>query len=849
MISLPFDDVWGEIESALSQHNNLVVVAEPGAGKTTRLPPGLIDRGLVKKKVAVLEPRRIAARAAALRIHDERKNWSIPGDVGYSVRFDNQSNATTKLCFYTEGLFLRRLADNPLISDVELVILDEFHERSRYTDLAISALKELQALERPDLKIVVMSATIDAEKISDFLSTDEQPAPIIRVPGRTFPVSVFHSNIPLKLSTDRQWLETAANEIRTILLKKSKAADDVLIFLPGVGEIRRLNSYLNDDRDLTDRFDILELHGSLTLDEQALVLDRKPGQRRRIILATNIAETSLTLEGVSTVIDSGLERTSQSDRLGFSSLSLGRISLASATQRSGRAGRTSAGESYRLWSKLDENSFRPFAEPELRRADLTDTLLEIAALGIPSPRTFEWFEPPDKDMLELAIATLRDLGAFDKDERLTPLGQEMIGTGLGARAARIIVEGRRIQAEKTAATIAALLTEKDFLLEREPSLIQHSGECDLHLRASLLEGSTHGLRIDRSALQTVKRVIKSLTKPSPSKNLEAWEDETVARLLLAAYPDRVARRRQSGSSQCRLVGGKGVELHQSSTVRQSELLFALRGDASQMRTSGDAQITLASQLNPEFLRKWKGSEVSIKTSVVFDNDTKSVFELRAHHYRDLPLEAGQRDGTLTDDVTAKLKEEFLAATDTLQSLDPLKAFLNRIEIVSTQNSLADSLKEAWLMTTDEVLFGKRSFQEFLQPEGATALARVWQRNFASLEPQVAAELQKLAPDFFVAPTGNRFPIQYPPDRSPYVEVRLQELFGIKENPRIGNRFLTFHLLGPNYRPVQVTSDLVGFWRGSYFEVKKEMKARYPKHSWPDDPMAAVPVAKGRPQKK
>lgn len=850
MISLPFDESWKEIEIALGAHRNLVLVAEPGAGKTTRLPPGLIDRGLTKMKVAVLEPRRIAARAAALRIQEERTHWKLPDDVGYSVRFDNRTIKSTRLCFFTEGLFLRMLANDPLIPEFDTVILDEFHERSRFTDLAISALKELQALERTDLRIVVMSATIDARKIARFLSVDEIPAPIVEVPGRNFPIKVSHTNSPLKLATDHQWLEATAKEIRDIAIRKCQRHDDILVFLPGVGEIRRLRTYFAEDRGLCDQFDFYELHGSLTLDEQSQVLSRRTSVKRRIILATNIAETSLTLEGVGAVIDTGLERTSQSDRMGFSSLSVGRISLASATQRSGRAGRTGPGESYRLWSKLDENSFRPFVEAELRRADLTDTLLEVASIGIPSPRTFDWFDPPEIEKLNAAINTLKDLGAYDSSERLTDTGRKMIRTGLTARAARIMVEGQRLNSVSLAAGLAALLTEKDFLLDRDSVMrSQMAGECDLHLRAALLEGSVSGLRVDRTALSTVKKVIASLNHGKPVRLSEVWDEETVARLLLAAFPDRVARRRHHEGPNCRLVGGKGIELHTSSSVKQSDLLFALRGDAMASKISGDAQITLASQLKVEWLKKFKAEEVELKTSVMFDPETRSVFGLRAVHYRDLPLESGHRDGTLSDEASALLKKEFLARSEMLFSLEPIAAFLNRLKLSKDHKASEDSLRQAWLMAVDEALFGKKSFQEFLEPEGAEKLAKVCERIFSDLEPAMAKEVARLAPDFFTAPTGNRFRIQYPPDRPPYVEIRLQELFGLKENPKIGDKPLTFHLLGPNYRPVQVTSDLISFWKGSYFEVKKELRARYPKHSWPDDPMLAVPVAKGRSQKR
>ncbi len=861
MIHLPFDESWPEIAAALKQHPNLVVVAEPGAGKTTRLPPGLLSRNLVNGKILVLEPRRIAARAAATRVAEENA-WNLPADVGYIVRFDNRAGPETKLTYLTEGLFLRRLSQDPSLQGIDAVVLDEFHERSRYTDLAIAALKELQTLERPDLKIIVMSATLDADVVSQFLEINGKNAPIVSVPGRTFPVSIHNSLQPLKLVTDRNWIETIKSDLIAIANGRFRVGesaipsrtDDILVFLPGTGEIRRLKVTLEAS---LPNLEILELHGSLTLEEQSRVLKRDE-KKRRMILATNIAETSLTLDGVGTVVDSGLERFQETDRLGFSSLVLGRITLASAKQRAGRAGRTGPGTAIRLWSKMDEISFRPFAEAEILNLELTDTVLELAGLGVFDPQSFGWFEAPPAEKLGLAVKTLQDLGALDTNRRLTTLGKRMLASGLPARAARLLLEGQTM-APLLAATLAAILTERDFLLDRETHA-HAASECDLFIRHQLLlhqdEARSSGRRIDRQARQTVLRARESHLRflnidRGASQTPESWDEDLVAKLLLAGYPDRIARRRRPRAPQARMVGGRGVELHPSSSLETTELFFAIRGDAGISRTSGDPLVTMASPVSVETLKALRPSDIRKDTQTVFDDETLSVYGLRATFYRDLPLDDGAREGANSDTTLDVLKTELLKRRERLESLEPVRTFLNRLKFATESSDSEASqtvLEEALKLAFEELLFGKKSIQDLFTEDGSERLAATWERSLAVLKPELSTTLQRLAPSHFQAPTGNRFRIQYPSEQSPFVAIRLQELFGTKENPKIGATNLTFHLLGPNYRPVQVTSDLPGFWKGSYFEVRKELRARYPKHAWPENPLEAPAVAKGRPQR-
>ena len=858
---LPFDLAWPEIKMTLATHRNLVLVAEPGAGKTTRLPAMLIDSEIVntKSQVSVLEPRRLAARAAATRISYERE-WPMKSKVGYSVRFDHQIVESTRLAFFTEGLFLKKLASNPTLIGIDCVVLDEFHERSRYTDLAIAALKELQLLERPDLRVVVMSATIDAERIANYLAIDAAPAPIVNVPGRTFPVEVRYSSEPLSLQTSREWIERISRHIKSVAIGPNDRLGDILVFLPGVGEIRRMLEILTTDLSLARQFQILELHGSLSLEQQSQVLTPNADDTRpRIILATNIAETSLTIDGVGTVIDTGLARVARADKLGFSQLHLERISMASAKQRTGRAGRQAPGLCYRMWSKLDENSFQDFDEAELNRIDLADSLLTLYSLGVSDPRNFDWFERPDSNRLEQSLQLLSDLGAIDSSMRLTDLGHQMNSSGLPARAARMMVAAtrgeipniERPEAETLAAIISALLTEKDFILDSR-NATDSAHECDLYARAIMLNERASG-PVDRIARKTVRRVIDSYLKPSSASietTIQNWNEKAVAAILLKGFPDRVARRRRAKSAPARMVGGKGIELHPSSSVRESELFFALKGDAGTSRNSNDPMTTMASALQRNWLEAFAPSQCSKKTAAIFDEENLSAYGERVLMYRDLPLEAGTRDRLDPNDAFEILKEEALARRDLFMKAPPIANLAKRVASLVRQKENASLISEATVeeefrAALEQSLFGQSSLKAILSDEGAESFASTWERRLANQSPRLSQMLRDHAPSHFEAPTGNRFRIEYPENQPPFVEVRLQELFGTATHPHVAGQPLTFHLLGPNFRPVQVTADLPGFWKGSYFEVRKELRARYPKHSWPENPLEAPPEAKGR----
>lgn len=831
---LPIDELESELTRALQSHQNLVLVAEPGAGKTTRFPVTLL-KFLEKKKIAVLEPRRVAARAAAVRIASENEGFELGREVGYSVRFDRNLNDATPIAFYTEGLFLQQLKSNPRLEGYSAVVLDEFHERSRHTDLAIGLLMELQSLERPDLRIVVMSATLDAARVSSFLTSSESgiAAPIVNVPGRTHPVEIRHGKEPLSLSTDRAWTERVLKTVTRVYRGEDPVIGDVLVFLPGVGEIRRLREALEAQSIPT-----CELHGQLTLDEQSAVL-KKADEARRVILATNIAETSLTIDGVGTVIDTGLQRVSRLDRLGFPQLQMERISKSSAKQRGGRAGRQFPGLNYRLWSKLDENSFPEFDEPELERTDLSESLLELIGLTGSDPRSFSWFQAPPAPAIERGLELLKRLDAIDEKLQLTALGRKMLQTNTGPRLAKLLTDTSAN--EPLRALLVTILQERDFIFDAASAHSSH--DCDLFLRAEYHFGTGGGGPIDRTSLQTQKKVYRSLC--SRAVQLSDWDTPTVERLLLRSFPDRVCRRRAKNEPRARMVGGRGVELGRGSQVRDAEYFIALRGEAGMSRSSRDPIATMATPVSRESIERVFANACTKRAGLIFDESNRTVYRETATSYLDLPLENGNRERPTPDEALPLLLEwakENQAALEAEENFARLKGRILWLKAHApnpTFDLSDDEWNQCFQQSTEETLYGQTSAREIDLTEAFT-------RAVESLKPGFMKQLNAEAPSHFQAPTGNRFAIDYTPGQNPSVEVRLQELFGLGVHPSIARGLvpLTLKLLGPNYRPVQVTSDLVGFWKGSYFEVKKELKARYPKHSWPDRPDLAAPEAKG-----
>jgi ATP-dependent helicase HrpB len=858
MVSLPIDEHLPRIVAALRASPAVVIVAEPGAGKTTRVPPAIVRAGLLAAahpNLVMLQPRRVATRAAAERIADENA-WRVGEQVGYHVRFEKKLGPATRLRVLTEGILARQLLDDPELAGVGCVVLDEFHERSIHSDLAIALLREVQQSLRDDLKIVVMSATLDAEPVAAFLGG----VPIVRVPGRVFPVQIRHAP-----AAGLHVVDHVADVARQVLREPAPSGgvrDDVLVFLPGAGEIERVQQQLQDEPDV----DVLPLHGTLPFEQQARVL--RPSSRRKLILATNIAETSLTIDGVTTVIDAGLARVPRFDPdRSLDRLELVRISAASATQRAGRAGRTAPGRCVRLWTCMEDAELEPFELPEILRIDLCPTLLTLHAWGASDPRRFEFFQRPSESALDAAEDLLQLLGAIDGG-RLTSLGRQLEALPLHPRLGRLMLEASRLGLRRQGATIAALLSEKDILppQRREWNAIgssHASGDSDVLVRLDKLEHAERSRfssrlwddGIDPQAARQAARVRDELLARRDVGGGSARTpttadaiDDALLTLPLLAYPDRVCRRRGEGSGRATMVGGGGVKLADESVVKRGELFVALDARHDARSRAAEAMVRVASRVEADWLASLFPHAVRRGRVVRYDAASDRVIASAQLRYRDLVLR-DDPTGDATRDECGRALAEALAsrAVELFERDEDASRLLARIELVRRhmpelsmpafdEAMLRDALAEACL--------GRRSLAE-LQRGGLANAIR------ARLVYPHDRQLDEHAPEAVTVPTGNRIRLQYARGAAAVLAVRLQELFGQLDTPTLagGRARVLLHLLGPNYRAVQVTDDLRSFWANTYPQVRKDLRARYPKHAWPENPLAAAPVAKGSPTRR
>jgi ATP-dependent helicase HrpB len=826
--SLPIDPHLSAIRAAVAANPAVVLSAAPGAGKTTRLPPELL--GIGAGMVLVLEPRRIAAISAAQRIAEER-GWELGAEVGYQVRFDNRSSPRTKLLFLTEALLVRRLLRDPELRGVSCVVLDEFHERSLHVDLALGALKELQELSRPDLKIVVMSATLNAAPLAAFLGG----APVINVPGKLFPLETIYEEKSQVVRTGPDFTERLAKLTQRAF--RERPDGDVLVFLPGRGEIERLREALEPWANGKDAR-IFTLHGQLDLSEQRAAL-APLAHGRKIILATNVAESSLTVQGVRTVVDSGLQRISQvHPRTGFASLDLARISKASATQRAGRAARQGPGTVYRAWFPYDELSMKDFDPPEVGRSDLSETLLLLSALGITSFESFSWFEPPPARALTAARGFLSALGAIDSAGVLTALGRELRELPVHPRLAKLLREGARAGIPRLASELAALLSEPGGRLPGG----NFDAENDLLLRWQEWKrnaGGPRGRMIDRAARQLRESTGgPQEDREGPTRAFEIL----VPGLLLSVYPDRLCRRRRPHEPQAKMAGGRGVKLHPDSSVRQSEFFVAI--ELSEGRDAAETLVFQASGVSDELVAEKILPLAMPAKALDWDDEKGKFFVTESRNWDGLSVGREHRRPAEPEEVEGRLAgvaetrfDRLLAANVELGRWQGRLKFLERFD--SKWQALSLEQRKAAL---EQACYGERSLEAVFAKE----LIPFFE---AQLPAEQVRALARECPSHWKVPTGNRLRIEYSEEQGPQVEVRLQELFGLQRGPKVAGQALTLVLLAPNYRPVQITRDLESFWNNAYPEVRKELRMRYPKHSWPDDPLTAPPQAKGRPRKQ
>lgn len=861
--SLPIDAILPELLARLRDANALVLQAPPGAGKSTRAPVALLRSGLIDGQILVLEPRRVAARAVAARMA-EALGERLGESVGYQVRFERKGSARTRLWVITEGLLARRLQDDPFLDGVGCVILDEFHERSVHADLALAMLREVLDV-REDLRLVVMSATLDAEGIAAHLGCDT-----LTSEGRMHPLTIEHL---AQTPSPEDLPAEVARAVRRATGAPDDDGGDILAFLSGrraIEDSARALRGLAQERDL----EVLPLHGGLTLAEQVRALE--PGARRRVLLATNIAETSLTVPGVTVVVDSGrVKQLRASAAGGLDQLEEVMISAASATQRAGRAGRVRPGRVYRLWSHAASHTMRAQDEAEIHRVDLTSVALEVIAWSGADPLTFAWYEAPPPRALSRAVALLQRLGAVDASHTITDLGRALLRLPAHPRLGRLLWEAARHGLTREAALAAAMLSEGDPFASPPPNA--PPATCDLWARVEALETSSrasastkdpHGLRLSAppAHISRLRRVADQLERGAPRVEPapEALPREDAFRLaLMMAYPDRICLRR-GDSRDYIMVGGEPVSLAYDSLVRAegAEVVLALHtGGARRDQDRAAAGITsralvrLATSIPRAWLAEHAASRLSERVEVSFDPRLARVTARLAQTFDGLVLSTRaasvhehappeQVARCLAEAASLNLPDAFGLSRDDVQWLDRvtfLRAHAPELELPDLRPRVsADDptpRDPATMAHLTHLCWGCRSFAELAQ--------RPWLGAWRGiLSGEQWRRLDAWAPARYTVPSGTAARLQYDAD-PPVLAVRIQELFGLTTTPAIANGRvpLLLHLLAPNYRPAQITQDLPSFWANTYPQLRKELRARYPKHPWPEDPLSAPAVRK------
>jgi ATP-dependent helicase HrpB len=850
---LPIDDVIPDIVDALKTNSSLVLQAPAGAGKTTRVPPAVLDAGLAGSssaehgRILVLEPRRVAARATAKRIAYER-GCRLGDEVGYQVRFDRRMSDKTRLAIITEGILTRRLQSDPFLEGVGAVILDEFHERSIHTDLAVAFLRELQQV-RDDLKVIVMSATITTGPIADYLD-----CPIIESDGRTFPVNIEY----LDKSSDDRIEAQAARAVSRILGEKDDDGD-ILVFMPGAGSIHRTIEAVKPQASQKN-VEVLPLYGALGHQQQDRAIESGGG--RKIIVSTNIAETSLTIEGVTSVVDSGLvKQLRMAPQSGLDKLEKTHVSLASADQRAGRAGRVRPGRAFRLWTNAYEFRMPEEDTPEIQRVDITAPILEVIAWSGADPKKFGWFEAPPDHAIDRAVALLRDLGAVAADEcRLTDVGAKMLELPAHPRLGRMLIEGARRGCLRTTAGMAAVLSERDFVGRVDQGA--PSGDSDLLRRAEVLDetasGRTHGARrlglhANVGRAKRVKQVRDQLERALSAKNEGGGASEDALKSLAVGYPDRICISRGEGRKYV-MVGGEPLALAYESVVGDAEFIVAATiGGETRARNIGTVSsrglIRLASRVERAWLVELFPEQFETRVEVDFDEARKRVMAVERESFHGLKLSeavtsvdehADPADVAemLAGAAARDLIEAFSLSKDAEQFLDRLRCLREWMPELDLPNLDTDDEDSRFGEILGQICWGHRSFADLKRVDLVGAFK-------GYLDHDQISALAEFAPPALTVPSGKSRRLTYEPGKPPVLEVRIQEMFGTARTPVVarGKVPVLLHLLAPNYRPQQVTDDLAGFWENTYPDVRKELRARYSKHPWPEDPLSAKAVAK------
>jgi ATP-dependent helicase HrpB len=838
---LPIVAALPELEAALSSQTRVIVEAPPGAGKSTLVPLRLLDAGWAHgRRIVMLEPRRVAARAVAARMAELRAE-PLGATIGFRTRLDRVVGPQTRLEVITEGILTRMLQADPSLDGTACVIFDEFHERSLQADLGLALCLDVQRHLRPDLRLLVMSATPEGERLAALLAKSAT----VRAGGRPYPVETHWIAPSASLRTPTEHLGRRVAEVAAAALSRHEG--DVLAFLPGAAEISREQVSLLYAG--LAGVDVVPLYGELGAAAQDAALRPAIAGRRKLILATNIAETSLTIEGVRIVVDGGFERRPRFDpRTGMNRLETVRISRASAEQRRGRAGRTAPGVCYRLWSESSELSLVPQTPPEILETDLSPLALELAEWGT-APDELSWLDAPPAASYAQACDLLHRLEAIDASGRITATGRRMAALGVHPRLAHMIVRSAGIGHVALAVRIAALLTERD-IVRGAP----HERDPDLRTRLDALAKSTPAAAssIDAAALKRVRQAIAQLARRTRRLGIESGtvpttdDDDAVGLLLAFAYPDRIGQRRDGRSGQYLLSGGRGAGLRDSTALARSEYIVAATLDAG----ASDARIELAAPLRRELVEAGLAHAIEDVEIVAWDSRSESVLSQRERRLGALRLGSAPLPDPPVEDVEREMlrgvRELGLSSLPWTPALEQWRA---RVELL---RSLEPDATPPWPDVSDAVL--EASLESWLKPflRGASRRPHLAKLDLGAalrslLQRNQPARLDGLAPTHYSVPSGSRIAIDYTSGR-PTIAVRLQEVFGLEESPTIagGRVALTLELLSPAQRPVQVTRDLASFWRNGYAEVRRELKGRYPKHYWPEDPLQATPTRRVRP---
>jgi ATP-dependent helicase HrpB len=838
---LPIDALQDGLVAACGRVRRLVLRAPTGSGKSTRIPQMLLDLNLVQGQIVVLQPRRIAARLLAARIAQER-GVRLGGEVGYQIRFERVESTQTRIKFVTEALLLRQMASDPELKGIGAVVFDEFHERNLHSDVALALARRLQETHRPDLLIMAMSATLDTEGVAKWLGSAETLA----ADGRAYPVQIEYTHLP-RNSTRPIW-DAAAEQVRRVLREESEG--DILVFMPGSYEIMRT---IGAVRNLPESggVDILPLYGELPPEEQDRAVKPSPG--RKVIVATNVAETSLTIPGVRAVVDAGLARIARFDpHRGIDTLLVEPVSQASAEQRAGRAGRTGPGRCIRLWSQTDHEA-RPLREvPEIKRVDLSETILLLLTSGWGEAATFPWYEKPDDKALQRALTVLADLGAVDAQGKLSALGRRMSVFPAHPRYARMLLAAGELDCVYEVCRIAGLAQGRDILFRKvddrtenaRDSVEQEDGS-DFFPRLALLQRAVemkfdadacdrfgvHG-QAARQADQAARQFLRLAEGQGLPVSDRIADPAAVRRCLLLGFSDRLAVRLDAGTLRCALVHGRTGELRRESSIRNAKLLVAAEVDEIQARGGVTTYLSLATAIEEAWLQELFPAEFSTVNQVRYDGSQRRVVTRVERRFRDLVLEAKERDDAPSDAASRLLAEEVAAGRLELEKWDaPVDAWIRRVNFLSKhcpELGIPPFDEAARRMVIEEVCAGAVAYRD-IRDRPVFGVVRGW------LTHEQSMALESYCPEKIILPR-KKHParIEYTEDGQAEVEATVQELYdfpGSKLRVCLGKVPMVVCIQSPARRTQQRTTDLDAFWKGSYEGVKKELRGRYPKHEW------------------